>query len=471
MPSTDPATPRLLVVGGGVTGLAAAWEAVRRGADVTVVEAGDRWGGKVWTERVDGLVIDHGPDAFITYKKAALDLVGELGLEGRLIEMAGARDVQLRAGRRLLPIPAGMGMVLPTRVGPFLTTRTLAWSHKARAALDLVLPRRLGSEDVAVGAFLRARLGDGVVDRFADPMVGGVYGSRVDELSLDAALPMLRDSEARHRSMILASLAQGRAARRGGVTRGVGSPFRSLDAGLGVLVEALVEALSGAGADLRLGVAAGHLASEGTRTVATLSDGTGRSYAGVVLATGSGPAAALLEGEVPAAAQALRGIPLASTTVVHLAYAASAFPAAPTMQGWLESGDAPASAVTVSSVKWPGRAPDGVVLLRLLVPDKVGPAATLADADLLAALTGYLAEVLGVQGEPMLHRVTRWHEVMPQYTVGHLRRVAALEEALSTHPRWRVAGAALRGVGLPDCIAGGRAAAAGVLEATADPAG
>ena len=333
MPPTT--APRLLVVGGGVTGLAAAWEAIRRGADVTVVEAGDRLGGKVWTERVDGFVIDHGPDAFITYKRAALDLVDELGLSRAARRDARGPRRPAPAGGRLHPIPAGMGMVLPTRVGPFLTTRTLTWRHKLRAAVDLALPRRLGAEDVAVGAFLRARLGDGVVDRFADPMVGGVYGSRVDELSLDAALPMLRDSEARHRSMILASLAQGRAARRGGVTRGVGSPFRSLDDGLGVLVDALVDALRGRGADLRLG------RRRRRRCAARPADPRrplrrDRRVPMPASSSRPGPAAAA---DAPrartcrSAAAALRGIPLASTTVVNLGYAAAAFPDATHLPG------------------------------------------------------------------------------------------------------------------------------------------
>ncbi len=464
-PTTD---PHLLVVGGGITGLAAAWEGVRSGARVTLVDTADRFGGKIHTETVDGLVIDHGPDAFITYKPAALDLVDELGLTGELVEMSGARDVQLRAGGRLQPIPAGMGMVLPTRVVPFLTTRTLTWGHKLRAALDLAIPRRLGEQDVAVGAFLRARLGDGVVDRFADPMVGGVYGSRVDELSLDAALPMLRDSEARHRSMILASLAQGRAARRGGITRGVGSPFRSLAGGLGTLVDRLVEALTEAGADLRLGTGVTTLShTAGGATGAGLTDGTAGTFAGVVLAAGPAATADLLAPHAGGTAAALRAIPLASTTVLTLAYAGSAFPSPPTFQGWLESGAAPASAVTVTSAKWPGRAPEGVVLLRVLVPDKIGVAAALPDEELLGAVTAYLAEVLGATQPPGLHRIARWTAVMPQYTVGHLDRVAALESGLAGHPTWQVAGAALRGVGLPDCISGGRAAVREILRTRA----
>ena len=459
------ADPRLLVIGGGITGLAAAWEGVRRGARVTVVDTAGRFGGKVRTETVDGLVIDHGPDAFITYKRAALDLVDELGMSDRLVSMTGARDVQLRAGGRLRPIPAGMGMVLPTRVVPFLTTRTLTWGHKLRAALDLVIPRRLGSDDVSVGSFLRSRLGDGVVERFADPMVGGVFGSRVDELSLDAALPMLRDNEARYRSMILASLAQGRAARSGGVTRGVGSPFLSLAGGLGTLVDRLVEALTEAGADLRLGTGVVWLRPQDGGTVAEHSDGTTQRYAGVVLAGGSTSTASLLAPHVPESAAALRDVPLASTTVLTLAYAASAFGTVPTFQGWLESGDAPASAVTVTSAKWPGRAPEGTVLLRVLVPDKVGPVSEASDEDLLAAVTAYIGEVLGSREPPALHRIVRWTGVMPQYTVGHLARLDALESGLARHPTWRVAGAALRGVGLPDCITSGRDAARAVLGA------
>lgn len=223
---------RLLAVGGGITGLAAAWEALRGAegrepAEVLLVEASDRFGGKLHTEVVDDLLIEHGPDSFVSYRPAAARLAEEVGLGDAVIGTSGSRLVYLRSRGRLRPLPAGMGMVLPTRLWPFVTTGILSPLDKLRAGLDLVLPRQLrDGEDIAIGAFLRQRLGGGIVRRFADPMVGGIYGSSVDELSLDAVLPSLRADERAYRSLMLAALAAGRKTRAAG--RGPGSPFRTL---------------------------------------------------------------------------------------------------------------------------------------------------------------------------------------------------------------------------------------------------
>jgi oxygen-dependent protoporphyrinogen oxidase len=455
---------RVLVVGGGITGLAAAWEAARGGAAVTLVEAGPRLGGKVRTERTDGLLIEHGPDSFVAYRPAALELIDELGLAGEVIGVQGRREVHLRVGGRMRPIPAGMGMVLPTRLGPFAATRVLTWPQKARAGLDLVLPRRLGPEDISIGAFLRARLGDGVVERFAEPLVGGIYGAGVDRLSLDAVLPSLRDSERVHRSLMLASLAQGRAARRR-TGAAPASPFRSLAGGLGSLAEALSDQARALGADLRTGSAVKSLARSDGRTTATLADGSSAVFDAVVLAVGAAPMADLLAPHAPAAAEALRKVPQASSTVVTIALPVAGFGEPPTSQGWLEVGPAPISGVTISSTKWAGRAPTGTVLLRAFVPDRLGPLARRPDAEVLDAVIGHVSTVLGFTGRPELTRVSRWTEVMPTYTVGHLARVAAVESALAGLPGWQVAGAALHGVGIPECIADGRRAAREVLGA------
>ena len=242
------AGPRLVVIGGGITGLSAAWQGAARGARVTVLEASGRFGGKIVTERRDGFVIEGGPDSYVAYRPALARLLDELGIADEVIAPGGGRRAALLARGALRPMPAGMGMVLPTRLWPFVTTRVLGWPDKLRAGLDLVIPRRLrDGRDVSIGAFLRSRLGDGIVDRYAEVMVGGIYGARVDELSLDAVLPSLRRNEREHRSLMVASLAQGRAARRGRATaRGaVGSPFRTLRAGLGRVVEALVEVSGG----------------------------------------------------------------------------------------------------------------------------------------------------------------------------------------------------------------------------------
>lgn len=476
----------VLVVGGGITGLSAAWEAMRAGARVTLVEASPQVGGKVRTERVDGFAIEHGPDSFVSYRPAALGLINDLGMAEEVITVGGSRQVHLRSDGRLLPLPDGMGMVLPTRMGPFVTTRILSWRHKARAGLDLVLPRRLDATDISAGAFLRARLGDGVVDRFAQPLIGGIYGAGIDELSLDAVLPTLRASEEEHRSLMLASLAQGRDARRRARASGTvvpGSPFRSMRTGLGALPERLAADLRAGGTDVRLATRVERLRPAATGAAATFSDGSTEQFDAVILAVGAAAMADLVESGAPAAARALRAIPHSTTTVVTLAYPHAAFSSVPTSQGWLEAGEAPISGVTISSNKWAGRAPEGVVLLRAFVPQRRGPLAMAPDDEILGVVTAHVTSILGIDGPPTLTRLTRWTHAMPTYTVGHLDRVEAVEAALADLPGWYPAGSALHGVGVPECIADGRRvarqAAAGVgsgrrpnpgsLPAMADP--
>jgi protoporphyrinogen/coproporphyrinogen III oxidase len=461
----------VLVVGGGITGLTAAWEAARSGAAVTLVEASGRIGGKVRTEVVDGLLVEHGPDSFVAHRPAALELIAALGLADDVIGVRPGRTVHVRVDGRLLPLPDGMGMVLPTRLGPLARTPLLTWRHKARAGLDLVLPRRLGPADTSIGWLLRARLGEGVVQRFAQPLVGGIYGAGVDQLSLDAVLPTLRSAEARHRSLIVASLVQGRATRRAaaaapGGTAG-GSPFRSLRGGMGSLVERLAEELATLGVDLRVGTTVTGLERVGGTTTATLSDGTGVSADAVVLAIGAPAMAGLLAAHAPAAADALAGIAQGSSTLVTLAYDLAALPRPPQGQGWLEAGAAPISGVTISSAKWAGRAPQDVVLLRAFVPGRLGPLSEAPDAQLVPSVVEHVGRVLGATAGPHRSWVTRWPRVMPVYAVGHLARVAAVDAALAELPGWQVAGSALHGVGIPECIADGRRA--GRVAATADP--
>jgi len=473
---------RLLVVGGGIAGLAAAWEAIARpGTEVVLVEADDRLGGKLRTESVDGFLIEHGPDSFVSYRPAAAQLAREVGLGDELIGTSGTRQVYLRSRDKLRPIPAGMGMVLPTRLLPFATTGILSMAAKLRAGLDLLLPRQLGTDDVAIGAFLRRRLGGGIVTGFADPMVGGIYGASVDELSLDAVLPSLRTDEDAHRSLILASLASGRkarAARRAAGARGPGSPFQTLRGGLGTLVDAVAARLTAAGADLRTGVSVLSLArTEPTGTVplpstqvrAILSDGTVIEADAVVLAGGVRSSAELLAEVAPSAAAALADVPLATSNVISLGYRAAALPTPVTTHGWLEAQPAPISGVTVSSAKWAGRAEGDQVLIRAFVPERLGPIATADTDELLATVIAHVGTVLGATEAPFLTRLTRWTSVMPKYTVGHLDRIATAEAGLVELPSWRIAGSALRGVGVPDCIADGRRQAAAALDAAATP--
>lgn len=461
----------VLVIGGGVAGLAAATQVVNAGARVVGVEAASHWGGKVRTEVIDGFLIEAGPDSFVSYRPAAITWARELGLGDDIISTTDPRTVHLRLAGDMVPMPAGMGLVLPTQFAPFVRTALFTWPQKLRAGMDVVMPRRLPPGDISVGEFLAERLGTGLVERLADPMLGGVYGASVYDLSLDAVLPQLRTYEDDHRSLLVAALSQGRQARRaaaGSASAGTagGSPFRSLRHGMGSLVAAAVAHCNASGlADLRAGVSVTSLAATPEGTLANLSDGSTVTADTVVFATPADVTAGLIGDHLPKAAAVMNSVVRGSTAVVNLGYRAAAFDTAPQGHGFLEAGPQPAvfSGVTFSSLKWAGRAPAGTVLLRAFLPSRSAWLAMRFDDEVVAAVHDQLAAILGIHDKPVVRSVSRWLDVMPTYTVGHLDRMAALDKAMAVRPDWALAGASYRGVGVPDCIASGRAAADSVL--------
>ncbi len=466
----------VLVVGGGITGLTAAHALARDGIPVTLVEAAPRLGGKIATERVDDLVLEQGPDSFLSTRPAAVTLCRELGLGDDLVGTTGTRTVYIRHRGELVPMPEGLGLVLPTKVMPFARTRLFSWPEKVRMAKDLVWPRMLPEGDIAVGAFLRRRLGSPLVERLAGPLVGGVYGTPIDELSLDAVVPQLRTAEREHRSLLLAGLADGRAMRHAmapraaaaDAARTAGHPpppkplgvFVSLRDGMQTLVDALEGALAAAGVVIRPGLEVRSLGRAGTGVAAWLDDGMLARFDGAILAVPAPVAGRLVAGEAPGATAALDAVPHGTSILVTLAYRGDHVGRDLDGHGYLipagEGG--PISACTWSSRKWPGRAPADTLLARLFVRDE-GAATSLPEADLVTAARAEVERTLEVSGRPDLVRVSRWDRAMPRYTVGHLDRVAAIEEAMTAWPAVTVAGASYRGVGLPDCIVQATAAA------------
>jgi oxygen-dependent protoporphyrinogen oxidase len=454
----------VLVVGGGITGLTAAYTLGRAGIPTTLVEATDRLGGKVRTESIDGFLVESGPDSFVSYRPAALDLARELGLGKALIRPTEPRTVWIRSRGRFVQLPEGMGLVLPTRLGPFIKTAMFSPLEKLRIGLDLVLPRDGLDGDVSVGAFLRRRLGGVLVDRLASPLLGGVYATPIDELSLMAIVPQLRDAERRHRSLLLASLASGRAAKAGGS----GSPFVTLAGGMGQLSGALVEAIERSpGVEIRMNSTAVALEGRGGGLDVRLANGELLRPEAVVLASPGPATAGLLDEIAPTAAAHVRSITHGSTAVVSLGYRLDQFPTPPAGHGFLvaEGESLAVDACTLSSLKWAGRAPDGTALLRLFIGSHSPGVLARSDAELVALVERDVALTMGVRGDPLLARVARSMGQMPRYTVGHLERVAGASAALAGLPNLAIAGAAFRGVGVPYCIAQGRAAAARVREA------
>lgn len=456
----------VVVVGGGITGLTAAFVLDRAGIPTVLLEATDRLGGKVRTERVDGFLVESGPDSFVAYRPPALDLCRELGLGDAIIGPTDPRVVAVRSRGRFVGLPDGMGLALPTRLHPLVTTRLFSPWEKARMGLDLVLPRAGSEGDVAVGPFLRRRLGGALVERLAGPLLGGVYGVPIDELSLDAVVPQLREADRDHRSLLLASLAQGRARQQAG--QGSGSPFVSLAGGMGQLTDALGAALHASPCvAVRTGAEVAGLARQGSGFALRLAAGERLLADAVVLASPAQSSAGLLESLAPDAAHHLRSISHGLSGTVSLGFRAAQFPDAgpPVGHGFLVADGEPLSirACTWSSSKWAGRAPDGMVLLRAFLGWTGERLLAGPDAGIVAAVRRDIEATIGVRGDPVLTRVGR-QAAMPRYTVGHLDRVVAAFDSLSRVPNLVLAGAAYRGAGLPDCIAQGRAAAARVQD-------
>jgi oxygen-dependent protoporphyrinogen oxidase len=449
---------RIVVIGGGISGLAAANRLVELNPslDLTLIEASDRLGGTLQTDEHEGFLLERGPDSFISEKPEAVALAKRLGLESRLIETNPdhRRSFIVRNGR-LRPVPEGFQLLAPSRIWPFLTTDIFSVMGKARMAADLVLPRRTtnGVADESLSSFVRRRLGREALERMAQPMVGGIYTADPETLSLRATLPRFLDMERDHRSLILAMLRKGRAEK--GTSGARYSLFLSFDRGMEVLVRALGKC------EVRLNTRV--VAIERDQETRIRTDQGDTIYAdGIVLAVPAYIAGQLLaEINQPLASQ-LNQINYASTATINLAYRRDAIRHSLDGFGFVVPFVEKRSliACTFSSVKFPGRAPENQVLLRAFVGGALQPDMfALDESQMLERVESDLRELLGISRKPLFAKVSKWERSMPQYEVGHLERVAAIENELAQLPNLQLAGNAYRGAGIPDCIRSGETAA------------
>jgi oxygen-dependent protoporphyrinogen oxidase len=439
------------VVGGGIAGLAAAWALAKRGLPFLLLEASERWGGVIRTDRVDGFVLEAGPDAILAQKPEGLALCRELGLGDRLVPTnPERRTVYVLHGGRLHPLPEGMVLAIPTRILPFVRSGLFSWAGKLRMGLDLAIPARRNGGDESIASFLRRRFGDEAVSRLGEPLLAGIHAGDPERLSIQATFPRFAELERRHGSLIRGML---RAPRPSGPPPAV---FYSLADGLGELVEALVARLPAASLMARQGVI--RLAREGTGFVLTLADGRRVAARSVVLAVPGPKAAPLIEPLLPGVAGVVGAIPFASSATVLLGYAREGV--AHPMDGYgmvvPQTEGLRCSALSFASTKFPGRAPEGAVLLRAFLGGVRDPEVlALDDAALARVVQDEMAPLLGLRGEPGLRRVYRWPNGTPQMEVGHLARMAQAEAQVASLPGLFLAGAGYQGTGIPDCVADG----------------
>ena len=456
---------KLVVVGGGVSGLAAAHRAVEvareRGTplELTLLEARDRLGGTIASERVDGFLVEAGPDSFLSEKPWALALCRRLGVEDRLVRTDDRyRKTFVWFRKRLHPLPDGFQLLAPTEVAPFVTSSLFSWPGKLRMALDLLLPRGI-PDDESLGSFVRRRLGAEALERVAQPLVAGIYTADPDELSLQATMPRFLELERRERSVILALWRASRRMREVGTSGVRWSLFVTFKEGMEELISALASRLPVSSIGVKQRVTA--LERRGDGWVVTTESGP-LDADRVIVATEAHAAARLTRYVDPSLSVLLGEIPFASAATVTFGYRRADIPHPLDGFGFVvpRSEGRALLAGSFSSVKYPGRAPEGHVLLRGFVGGALN-ARILAEDDehLIARARGEFAEALGVTAEPLITRVWRWPASMPQYHVGHLARVDAIERQATDLAGFHLAGGSYRGVGIADCVRSGEAAA------------
>lgn len=453
----------VVVVGGGISGLAAAYHLARAGTQVTVLEKAPGTGGVLRVSDVAGLPVDEGAESLLAARPEAVDLAREVGLGDDIVHPAEVTPALWSRGE-VRPLPAGTVMGVPG--DPAELAGLLDPAEVARVARDRSLPGMPLRSDVAIGRLVADRMGPAVVERLVDPLLGGVYAGHAAELSLRATVPALAAAAERERSLLDAVAA----VRAGGRTGG-GPVFAGIRGGVGRLATAVAEA---SGARIRTGVTVRGLAagqSTGSRWRLETGPAPRPEFVeadAVVLAVPPAPASRLLRNAAPVAAAELARIEQASVGIVTLALPRSAFPSMPRSSGFLVPPveGRVVKAVTFSSVKWPWLAElagDLVVVRASVGRHRQAADLRRADEELVRDVLSELADAVGVAGQPVDARVSRWGGALPQYAVGHTERISRVLSAVDAVPGLAVCGAAYQGVGVAACIAQARRAAAAAL--------
>jgi oxygen-dependent protoporphyrinogen oxidase len=459
--------PGVAIIGGGISGLSSAYYLAKGGAASTILESRPRLGGVIQTEQVEGCTLEAGPDSFLSIKPAALDLIRDLGLANQVI---GSNDhlrvTFVRKGGRLLPLPDGLMMMVPTRILPLVTTRLLGWGTKLRMGLELLRSPKPKAGDESVAEFIEEHYGREAVDYLAEPLLSGIYGGDPGELSVTSVLPRFVSLANQYGSLTRGVLAERAAAARHRSGATPAPLFRTLQGGLGQMVDAVAAALRGK-AEVRQ-VRAQTVERWGAGFRIKL-DGGWLEAVRLVVACEAHSASTLLGSLDPRLAELLGTVAYSSSMTVALGFDAAGFARPPVGFGFLVPRKERRRLVACTWVgtKFSHRVPEGTIVARCFLGG-TEDAGVLAEPDdaIAAAVTGELREIAGVTARPRFMRISRWPRSMAQYTVGHPQRLAEMEARAAAIPGLYLAGNAYTGIGIPDCIRMGKAAAEGILQAS-----
>jgi protoporphyrinogen/coproporphyrinogen III oxidase len=456
---------RIAIIGGGISGLAAAFalERHRRNGvalEYGVFESSAQLGGVLLTEHVDGCLVEAGPDSFLTEKPWAADLCREIGLGDQLIgSNDGERKTYILAKGRLVPIPDGLMFMVPTKILPVIWSPLFSARTKLRMMREWFHAPKKSTADESVASFVERHYGPEMVDRLADPLLSGVYGGQASQLSLRAVLPRFGEMEVRHGSLGRAILAAKRSAPKPTVARPL---FTSLKNGMQQMVDAVVSQLTPSA--LRTNTPVQAIQPQGSGWV--VSAGLASDLFDAVIVATSAQAAARL-GLPEKLSSALAGVEYASSITVTLAYDQSVRQSLPPGFGFLvpHSEGKRLLAATFVHNKFPHRAPQDRTLIRCFLGSARDQAILdTPDGDILRVVREELRQILNLTADPLFTRVYKWKNAMAQYNVGHIERIQAIEHACLELPGLALAGNAYHGIGVPDCVRSGMDAASSIVK-------
>jgi oxygen-dependent protoporphyrinogen oxidase len=454
---------RVVVIGGGIAGLATCYHllqearAAGRRIEVTLIDKGERPGGNIRTERAEGFLIEGGPDCFLSEKPWALQLCKKLGLEGSVLPTSKPRGKTYVFSRgKLHLLPEGVILMVPTKMIPLLTSSLLTLRGKLRMAIEPLIPKRKEKGDESLGDFVTRRLGKEALDKIAEPLVAGVHAGDPATMSIRSSFPRFVELEEQYGSLVkgmVARMAQMKK-KKDAAPKGNGpvmTMFVTLKNGLGELVDKILHEIKDV--EILSGTSVAEIKKRGGGYEVRTDSGRVIDAGSLVVATPAYISAELLRGVDPELAEKLLTIPYASTATISIGFNKKDVLHPMDGFGFVVPGSEKRGimAASWSSVKWAGRAPDDKILIRCFVGGaNRAHLVELDDAEMTKLVRAELKAMMGIDAEPVLVKIFRWRKAMPQYTIGHTERIAAIKALTEKHPGLYLTGSAYHGIGISD---------------------